>query len=262
MIKQFSIAIFLIVLFVQGIADNNSDGICNEYIPNSAIRNSIKFNCDILESDHDVLGCDFSDDFNLPVLRSHWNVVIESGRWSLKERPGYLRIKAQKNQSLKNISTENTFYHYIDPNTRGQVESLFDLATMGANTFAGLYFKCEKVHFIGINNVNGEKNLLVSVSDKEYIGPVITQNKILIRVRIQLLKAWFEYSLNGTEYFKIGDEFNLVVDNYANNLIGYYCQSTANEDSSVDIDWFYFNPQLDNSVYFTENSNKILIPEI
>jgi hypothetical protein len=109
MIKQILILLILMVICFWGRASNNDNEDFHGDILGPAIRNSLKFNCDQLAGINNNDQSNFSDDFNLPQLRSLWQSNINESIWTLKERPGFLRIKAQKVYNIDRIVNENTF---------------------------------------------------------------------------------------------------------------------------------------------------------
>jgi beta-xylosidase len=262
MIKRILIVSTFMIICLLGRAGNDSEKYSNESNASPAVRNSLKFNYDLIDKNNIDELTDLSDDFNIPMLRSHWNSCSDQNEWTLKERPGFLRIKAQKKTTVEDIHPEETFSQKIKLNTSGEAVSLIDLTKMTDNTLAGLYYSSTVINYIGIELKNGNKNLIVRVGNDIYNGPVLNTNTILLRVKIDVSKAWFEYSFDGIEYSKLGCEFKLNVIDGDKNIIGLYCLNSTDVSSSVDIDWFYFNPKVDNTYHFAETENKNLIPEI
>jgi beta-xylosidase len=250
------------IICVYVYAGDRSDKIRGENCVDPAVKNSIKFNYDLIDRNSIDELSELSDDFNLPVLRSHWNPPLDQSEWSLKERPGYLRIKAQKKTTFDDIFPEGTFSQKIKLNASGEAVSMVDLSSMHGNANAGLYYSGEKINYIGIQSENGNKKLIVCIDNKIYDGPELTGNDILLRLKIDVSKAWFEFSYNGIDYVKLGCIFKLNVGNDNNNVVGIFCLNGAGGDSSVDFDWFYFNPRVDSTIHYAETKSEILIPEI
>jgi len=262
MIKQIlTIVILLIVCNFVKANDHSGNSLKNSFA-SPAVRNSIKFNYDLLGNNTIDVVTDLSDDFNIPLLRPHWKRKLNETEWTLKERPGYLRIKAQKINNIEEIQSDQTFSHLIKNNTIGEAVCLIDVSSLTDNTSAGLYYGSSGINFIGVQSRSGSKNLIVSISDIIFYGPVLKENTILFRFKIDISKAWFEYSIDGTNYTKLGDEFKLNTLKSDKNVIGFYCLNSVNENSSVDIDWFYYNPKVDHTIRFAETGKKIFIPEI
>jgi len=262
MIKRILILFVFLAISFWGRADGNSEKDFHDDIANSAIRNSIKFNYDLINETGIVESSNLSDDFNMPVLRSHWNAASIENNWTLRERPGYLRIKAQQKTSVQEIHPESTFSQNVKLNSTGEAVSFIDISSMNDGTNAGLYYSSSKINYIGIQSQGGRENIVVCVENIMHQGPELTNNSILLLVKISVSKAWFEYSLDGVTYTRLGCEFKVNALSGEKDTVGIYCLNSANENSSVDIDWFYYNPKVDDAIRFVENENKNSIPEI
>jgi|WetSurMetagenome_2_1015567.scaffolds.fasta_scaffold202415_1 beta-xylosidase len=263
MIKQILIILFLLVTCFWGKAssNNNNDSFHGDIL-GPAVRNSLKYNYDQLAGIKNNEKSDYSDDFNLPQLRSLWQTSVKETEWTLKERPGFLRIKAQKIGSIEGIKKENTFFQKLKYNTCGEVVSSVDLTNLSENSNAGLYFHSKTMNYIGVETNGGKKTLVVSIDSKISLGPEITENSVLLRIKIENYCGWFEYSFDGLNYIKCGTDFKLSTLSNDSNCIGFYCFNADDETSSIDIDWFYYNQRSDNLTKFAEIGNKILYPEL
>jgi beta-xylosidase len=262
MIKR--ILIFSILLIIAHFTKAGDVAVtnCTGAIAGSSVRNSLKYNYDLYTGNNLVEPSDLSDDFNIPNLRSNWDYKLNEGEWNLKVHPGYLRIKAQKNATVQDINPEKTFSHKIKRNTIGEVVSMIDPSGMSNNTIAGIYCKSKIINYMGVKSINGSKQLIASVTNKEFYGPEMNETNVILRVTLGISKAWFEYSFNGIDFIKLGDEFKINELNNNDNFIGLYCLNDSDCNSSVDIDWFYYNPKLDVTTHYAETDKKIVIPEI
>lgn len=252
MVKQILILLILSVTCFWGEASNNDNANFHGDISSPAVRNTLKFNYDQLAGINDEKQTNFSDDFNLPQLRSLWQLNAKECSWTLNERPGFLRIKAQKTGFNDRLIHEKTLSQKVKCNTSGEAVVLFDLANLSVNTNAGLYFSSKRINYIGIETVEGEKCLVVKVNDEVIHGPIIHENSVMLRIVFEVAKARFEFSFDGMVYNKLGSEFKLNTLKGDNNCIGLYCMNENNEKGSVDIDWFYFIPIIDNETKFAE----------
>jgi beta-xylosidase len=262
MIKQTLILLILLVTCFWGKASNNDKDNFHGDILDPAVRNSLKFNYDQLAGFKNNEQISFSDDFNLPQLRSLWQSNITESKWTLKERPGFLRIKAQKIKNIDGILQESTFSQKVKYNIYGEALSYIDLTNLSEDSNAGLYFSSEKINYIGIEISGGKKTLVVSVNNEIFRGPEISENSIMLRIKIEYFSGCFEFSFDGLNYIKLGSDFKLSALSSGDDCIGFYCFNKNNEESSIDIDWFYYNPRSDNQIKFAEIENKILYPEL
>jgi beta-xylosidase len=262
MIKQILILLILLVICFWGKANNNGNDSFHGDIPGPAVRNSLKYNYDQIAGIKNNEKSDYSDDFNLPQLRSLWQTNIKETDWTLRERPGFLRIKAQKNGNVAGIEQENTFSQKLKYNTSCEVVSSIDLTNFSVNSNAGLYFHSKTTNYIGVETNEGKKILVVSINNKILQGPEIIVNSVLFRIKIENYCGGFEYSFDGLNYVKFGADFKLGTLSNDNDRIGFYCFNSNNESCSIDIDWFYYNQRSDNQTKFAEVENKILYPEL
>jgi beta-xylosidase len=262
MVKGILILFIFSVVCFWGRASNNDDGDFQGDIPSPAVRNCLKFNYDQLSNSKNNDQPNFSDDFNLPQLRSLWQSNLNECEWTLKERPGFLRIKAQKINTIDEFSQKNSFSQKVKYNTNGEAVCLIDLTNLLDKTNAGLYFSSKMMNYIGVETNEGAKTLLVSVNNQVYRGPTISENSVAFRIKIENSRGWFEYSFDGLNYVQLGAIFNLSALSKGNDCIGFYCYNRNSEIGSVDIDWFYFNPKKDNETKFAEAENIVLYPEL
>jgi beta-xylosidase len=251
-----------LVICFWGRASNNDNDDFHGDILSPAVRNSLKFNYDQLAGFKNNEQSNFSDDFNLPQLRSLWQSNINESKWTLKERPGFLRIKAQKIKNIDGILQENTFSQKVKYNTCGEAVCDIDLTNLSEDSNAGLYFSSKWMNYIGIEIIGGKKTLVVSVNNEILRGPGISGNSIMLRIKIENFSGCFEFSFDGLNYIKLGSDFKLSALSNGNDCIGFYCFNKNNENGSIDIDWFYYNPRSDNQTKFAEIENKILYPEL
>lgn len=262
MIKQILILLVLVLVGCMANAGNyTSEG--NSAVKGSpAVRNSIKYSYDLLAGQDDNDNSNFSDDFNLPVIRQVWNVDLDEKKWTLRERPGFLRIKARKTVGIDNFLPEYSFYQIVKTNSIGDAIVFLDLSNMTDGDNAGFYFASDKLNYIGIEIENGTRKLVYSVNNISGEGIEINETSITIRTKIGVTTGWFEYSFDGLNYTKLGSEFKISSLTGSDNRIGLYCISNIDECGFVDVDWFYYNPQKDSSLKFAENCKGRGTPEI
>jgi beta-xylosidase len=262
MVKHILILSAFLAISFWGRADGINKKGFHDDIAGSAIRNSIKFNYDLINETGIDESSSLSDDFNMPVLRPHWNVASIENDWTLRERPGYLRIRAQQKTSVQEIHPGSTFSQNVKLNSTGEAVSFIDISSMSEGTHAGLYLSSSKINYIGVQSQGGKNNLVVCVANKIQEGPKLNAKSVLLRVTISVSKAWFEYSIDGVTYTRLGSEFNLNALSGKNGSVGIYCLNNANKSSAVDVDWFYYNPKVDDAIRFAENEKRAPIPEI
>lgn len=255
MIKQFNLILsFLFLGLVVSATEKYPANECNS--TSSAVRNSNEFNYNKISGNKEIKEeVNFSEDFNLPILRSTWSSKSESSKWSLKERPGYLRLKSQNKKEINNI-TSSSFSKQIEFNSTCDATCHFDLSNLKEGNESGMFFSNKNVNYIQIKISNGIKKLEVLINNEVHDGPNIEGNNIMFRTRIETTKAWFEYSIDGLNFIKLGDTFVLNSNHNRSDNIGIFCYTQSELTGSADIDWFYFKQKKSTSLLYAEVINR------
>lgn len=193
------------------------------------------------------------DDFGQPTLgwQWMWRLNPKMDRWSLTERPGFLRLKAcvslptVDHESIKNL-----------PNVIGQrllgkhanvMTAKLDFSGMVAAQEGGLHISSGDNNIIGVKkNDRGEMSLFFKSNagtNKAMIvtsGPVIKQTDVWLRAKVENGLANFAFSLDGKQFTPLGDEVRLLFSGFTPNLVGLYTKNTE-EKGHVDVDWFKYD---------------------
>lgn len=243
--------ILLLTACFWGNASNNNNG--TEFINiSSSVRNSIKFNYDQLYASEASNIIEFSDDFNLPKLRSFWGAEKENITCSLTERPGYLRLKSIKGNSISALKINNTLNKKINKNTEGEVVGYFDLAGMEEGTMTGIYFCDKDVNFIGIEVKEGIKILKAEINGELSEKKVISSDGLMLRIRFEKTTCHLEYSIDGLNFSQLGCDLSIENEVEADNYVGLFCLNETGRGGSIDVDWFYFKPLENSTIQFAE----------
>jgi beta-xylosidase len=251
MIKQtYTTILFTFIIFHAFASGNNT----NEQADNvsSAMKNSLVFNYSKVAGDKDLIHEDnFSEDFNLPMLRSSWFTESDHSTWTLKERPGYLKLNSTLLKEGENI-TENSFSKRIENKASGEAVTNIDLSALQDGDKSGIYIEGTENHAIQAQIINGEMHLLANVNGQCFGNIKIESTSVMFRARIEITKAWFEYSTDGSNFEKIGKTFSLNAVNNKQNKVGIFCINNATEGGASYFEWFYFNQNINTSVQFAE----------
>jgi hypothetical protein len=153
-----------------------------------------------------------NDDFDGPELGRvwQWNHVPAEGQWSLRERPGFLRLHAQPAASLweaRNSLTQRAM------GPRSTPTAVLDTAGMKAGDTAGLGLFLRPYAWIGVER--GEARVDVVQFDE--------QSGEAARVRLEGTRVWlraecdflnetarFRYSTDGRTFHELGRSFTMV----------------------------------------------------
>lgn len=203
------------------------------------------------------------DEFNEKKLKLQWqwnhNPVNEA--WSLKERPGYLRLKT--NRVVDNLFlAPNTITQRMEgPVCRGTIA--MDVSHMKNGDVAGFSAFNGHAGLLSVVMKNGQKHLVMSmnvvdmdnekgkiirgveVEEKERI--VLNSDKIYLKIEgdfnLNRDIATFSYSFNNKDWKKIGVDFKMRFD-YLRLFMGtkfaIFNYATEAEGGYVDVDFFRY----------------------
>ena len=190
------------------------------------------------------------DDFNKPELGQQWlwGLNPKMARWSLTERPGFLRLKACV--PVAEGKAKATLAHL--PNVVGQrllgqhknvMTAKCDLAGMANGQEAGLHVSTPGDHnIIGVRkDAKGAMQVFFSGdSDKTSTpGVALNQNDLWLQARVEQGLATFFYSLDGKTFTQLGGEERLRFFGFTPNLVGFYSMNSE-EKGCLDVDWFTY----------------------
>jgi beta-xylosidase len=191
-----------------------------------------------------------SDEFNRNSLGMQWgfNHNPVADKWSLAERPGYLRLRtAAVVKSLpqaRNMLTQRPFAHY-DSTVPTVATTKLDLRKMKDGDITGLAVFQDPYAWLGVK-MNGDKKYLqmsnngVAIDSVEIKAPVVYLRTIALNYTGI---ARFSYSLDGRKFIPLGNElhmqFNLKI--FTGNKFGLFNYATKEPGGYVDFDWFRVN---------------------
>lgn len=187
-----------------------------------------------------------SDEFNKKKLglQWQWNHNPDNTRWSLTERPGYMRLKASLAKDLG--KARNTLTQRVQgPSSQGTVE--MDLTGLKDGNVAGLGIFEFPYAYVAVQQ-EGTNRKIIMCNDgkiKEVGIDHFTGNKLWIRARAtdKEFAAQFYYSTNGKDFFPIGNELKMGLGLiWTANRFALFNFST--KESGVggyaDFNWFHF----------------------
>ncbi len=185
-----------------------------------------------------------SDDFAAPTLAPQWewNYQPRADKWSLTERPGFLRLHAflpLKPDDLR--SAGNTLTQRALRTTHNVVTVVLDLAGMADGQVAGLTHFSRDSAALGIRQAGEVRTLEFRLGEKTIAGPIITAPRIWLRSEWGLAGAGkFSYSVNGTGFTPFGETHQLGWAQYRGDRVGLYSYLTQPATGFVDIDSFLY----------------------
>ena len=208
-------------------------------------------------------------------MQWQWNHNPDDGKWSLFERPGFLRLyTASVTDDLmqaRNTLTQRIFAFHNTKSPYGLDTSRPSIGTVALNLkhmqegdMAGLTIQQDPYAYIAVHVKDGKKQLIWGQDTLRTVDgfepAAVTETSVSIDTVVYLRaqfdcgtgKARFFYSTDNKEYVQLGSEttfrFNLSVFvgarfgifNYAMQALGGY----------VDVDWFTTEEQFEENTYF------------
>ena len=176
-------------------------------------------------------------------LQWQWNHNPDDTKWTLTERPGYMRLKASQAKSLK--EARNTLTQRVQgPSSEGSV--LVDITGLKDGNVAGFGVFQFPYAYVAVQQEGADRKI-VMCNDGEIVETVdaLKGNKIWIRARVmdKDFTDRFYYSLDGKTYSPIGNELKmgLGLDWTANRFALFNYSTKANGVGGyADFDWFHF----------------------
>jgi len=194
-----------------------------------------------------------------------WNHNPEPTKWSLSEKPGYLRLKTvsvvDSLQKARNTLTQRMFAYYSHSITSNATTKM-EFNNMKDGDIAGLAVFQNPYGYIGIKKENGKNFLIMVNNGKEIDSKEINAPSIYLQasaiygtgaaeyyggyVSPGSGTASFSYSLDNNTFVKFGNElkmnFNLKV--FTGNKFCLFNYATEELGGYVDFDWFRTNARI------------------
>jgi beta-xylosidase len=127
-----------------------------------------------------------------------WNHNPDDRRWSLTQRPGFLRLTAGPAVNL--VSARNTLTQALQ-SERSVVTARLDVRGLVEGQRAGLAMFGQGISWIGAVRTDGAPRLVFSSMGKETLGPALSSGAVELRVAVADQAARYSYSLDGGKTF-------------------------------------------------------------
>ena len=196
---------------------------------------------------HPIKTLPTSDEFKDKILGMQWgwNHNPDDSRWSLTQRPGYLRLVTGKVVAslpeARNMLTQRIFACY-DQTVPTIGITKMEVGKMKDGDIAGLAVFQNPYAFIAVKQENGIRKLIM-VNNGETIAETPMNGEIVFFRTIasnRTKKACFEYSYDNIEFIQLGNEllmeFSLKI--FTGNKFGLFNYATKESGGYVDFDWF------------------------
>jgi beta-xylosidase len=200
--------------------------------------------------EHPITSLSTSDEFDSKNLGMQWgwNHNPDSTKWSLTQKPGYLRLSTAKVVSnlreARNTLTQRIFAYY-SRTLSTTADAKLELDHMQDGDIAGLAVFQDPYAVIGIKNTNGVKYIVMVNNGKTIDSLVINGSAIYLRAQAYYgsSTASFSYSFDNQAFKALGDKlsmkFNLSI--FTGNKFCLFNYATIATGGFVDFDWFRIN---------------------
>lgn len=191
----------------------------------------------------------YLDDFDSDTLDLcwQWNHIPDDSKWSLTERPGYLRLHTTSITTDLSRARNTLRQRVIGPESSATIG--LDISHMADGDITGLAVHQHDYSYIGVKCVSNTGKKLLQINDNgiELISEVLPRNLTNIWLRAVAVKMEyrnkFYYSLDGINYMPLGNTYEMHYGNYVGMGYGAFCFATKSLGGYVDLDFFEINTQ-------------------
>ena len=185
-----------------------------------------------------------SDDFSGPVLQPQWewNYQPRGEKWSLAERPGWLRLHAFKPLQRGNLlKAGNTLTQRLVGNEGGEVTLKLDVSHLADGQAAGLCHYGRHYAWLGVAQAGGVRRLVCAADGARTPGAGVGGADVWLRSVISNAGAssW-AFSFDGRAFTAIGGTYPLEWANYRGDRIGIFSYNDEADEGFVDVDEFQY----------------------
>ena len=176
-------------------------------------------------------------------LAWQWNHNPVDHLWSLRQRPGYLRLTTGRTDpsfvDTRNTLTQRTF------GPESAATTALDVSGMKDGDVAGLGLLAEDYGFVGVKKENGAASVVMVDGGKGEVARVPLDRPVVhLRAeadfRNQADRATFSYSLDGATWTPIGDTLRMryTLSHFMGYRFALFTYATATPGGWADFDYF------------------------
>jgi beta-xylosidase len=196
-----------------------------------------------------VLTPQSSDEFNESVLppQWEWNYQPRADKWSLTERPGWLRLHAFRPLEGNLMKAGNTLTQRCFRTSTNEVVVELDLSGMADGQQAGVCHFAKTYSALGVIQDGASRRLININNGTVTTGATISGNLLWLRSVWGLDgKSEYSFSLDGRAFTGFGTPYQLAWGNYRGDRIGLYSFNPKADEGWVDADYFHYNYRASN----------------
>ncbi len=186
-----------------------------------------------------------SDDFESLALPAQWewNYQPRDEKWSLEERPGWLRLHAFVPLEPDNLfKAGNTLTQRCFRTSTNEVIVKLDLSGLADGQKAGLCHFAKTRSMLGVTQSGTSRRLEYKHNDEITSGPELDGEIVWLRSTWGLDgKSQYSFSLDGKNFTPFGKPYLLSWGSYRGDRIGLYSYNNKAEAGYVDVDFFHYS---------------------
>jgi beta-xylosidase len=185
-----------------------------------------------------------SDDFEGRSLAPEWewNHQPRSDKWSLTERPGFLRLHAFP--ALRDgdfWTTGNILTQRSLRTSQSEVTTKLELAGMAEGQEAGLAHFAKSYCTFGVAQAGGVRRVIYNQEGQITRGPEISQKVLWLRSTWDYNgQSQFSYSSDGKTFVSFGQLYRLTWGRFRGDRVGFFTVNQTGESGFIDVDWFRY----------------------
>ena len=186
------------------------------------------------------------DEFSAPVMAPQWewNYQPRAGKWSLTERPGWLRLHAFSPLKPGNFfKAGDTLTQRIMGCGGGTVLTKLDVSGMANGQTAGLCLYWSEVCTLGVEQHDGGRQVELNNRGTNTVGQSLNSNQTEVWLKALIDdhgNSTFAWSLDGKIFRPIGGSFPFGWGNYRGTRVGIYSYNNEGDKGYVDVDFFHY----------------------
>lgn len=185
------------------------------------------------------------DEFQSPALTPQWewNYQPREDKWSLSERPGWLRLHAFMPLETDNLfKAGNTLTQRCFRTSANEVVVKVDLSGLADGQKAGLCHFSKTRSMLGVTQAGRTRRVEYKHNNEITVGPEFETTTIWLRSIWGLDgKSQYSFSLDGEKFTDIGRPYPLSWGHYRGDRIGLYNFNNKAEAGYVDVDFFHYS---------------------
>lgn len=185
-----------------------------------------------------------SDEFDDPLLQPQWewNYQPRPDKWSLVERPGWLRLYAFEPLRPNDFrSVGNTLSQRSMRTSSNVVTIKMDISNLEEGARAGLCHFSFDYSMFGVLHTDAQNILFLNENGHERCSQAIDGDVVWLRSSWDFSgKSHYAYSSNGTTFTDVELPYQLRWGAYRGDRIGIFCFNDTGEHGWADVDYVHY----------------------